>query len=372
MKGHTMKAQRAGTGESNPPTKPDPKKSNGNGSKAKGRRFTAKQDDLVDLCILVAYIVQARGQASFDDVNAVIEGPLTSKVHPNTLSKALEALRKKEILAIEFAGGERRYSMKRVKFNCSVEIAHVDKLIPTLKDDTAGVAIMAELAGDVGTGKKPRDYPEDWADYEVTLMLLEPWYGSQVFEGNVYLQDAFENHEHNKSIKKGQDPKTIPLLFDRHPDGKSLSVHKACVAGFIRDNLNRAGKSSYNVDLFGLENLKITVGEGRKNGKNLVISKLPIQAPTNRQGASGAGFGYYETLMPGQKITWRFSAPTKNFMTPAEMERWLRRVLCQNRRSMSPARGTQTGAAELLEVKCSKWSVQDKDAPKEDQQQPQS
>jgi hypothetical protein len=87
-------------------------------------------------------------------------------------------------------------------------------------------------------------------------------------------------------------------------------------------------------------------------------------------GASGAGFGYYEVLLPGQEIVWKFSAPTKNFMTPAEMERWLRRVLCQNRRSMSPARGTQTGAAELLEVKCSKWSVQDKDAPKEDQQQP--
>lgn len=356
-----MRGKRAGTGESNPPT-PDA----GNGSKAKGRRFTSKQEDFIDLCVLVAYIVQARGQASFDDVKEVIESPLNSKVHPSTLSKALEALRKKEILAIEFAGGERRYSMKRVKFNCSVEIAHVNKLIPTLKDDTAGVAILAELKGEDGKDGTKRVYPEDWADYEVTFRLLEPWYGSQVFEGNVYLQAAYEAHGQNGTFKQGQDPKTIPLLFDRHPDGKSLVVHKACVAGFVSDNLNRAGRSSYNVDLFGLESIKIVPGEGRNgngaNGdklKHLVVSKLPIQAPTNRQGASGAGFGYYETLMPGQIITWKFSAPTKNFLTPQQMERWLKRVLSQNRRSMSPARGTQTGAAELVELKCSKWSEQD-------------
>jgi hypothetical protein len=343
--------KRARTNRGAPPT-----------SKVTDRSFTAR--DFVDLCILVAYIVQSRGQASIQDVEGVITGPLNSKVRTTTLSKILRAMNKKDILAVEYGGNELRYSMKRIKFNCNLEIAQVNDLIPTLKADTAGIAIMAELSGET-KGPKPTKKPKNWVDYEVTLRLLRPWYGAQPLDGNNQLRASLRNHKFPGLFKDDQDPKTIPLMFERHPDGESLVVHKACVAGFIKGHLNRAGKSFYNVDLFDLEDIVVQVGEGRPNGTNLLIAEHPIQAPTNRQGATGAGMGYYEALQPGQIVHWYFSAPEKHFLSPAEMERWLRRVLKRNRRSMSPARGTQTGAAELVEFKFERWSDQD---PKQEQE----
>jgi hypothetical protein len=308
----------------------------------------------VELSVLAAFIVQQRGEASVQDVQGAIKDNLGSSVHVSTLSKVLEALKSKDLLAALFRGEERVYKMKRIKFNCNVEVAHVQKLIPTLMDDPAGIAVKAEIEGHLNEGKstkggKARNLAAEWANYEVKFKLLTPWYGSQVLPGNALLAMAYAQSKYPNTFDQNCDPTMIPLLFERCWESGGILVHNACVRGFIKSHLQSIGQSAWSVDRFLVQPIV-------HMPKKIIIAKHPIQT---QQG--GAGFGYYEAILPGEELTMKFAAPTVNFISPAMMERWLGRALRNPTRSMSPARGSQTGHAKLVEIKHTLWSKLDED-----------
>jgi hypothetical protein len=351
-----MKEQRAGQGELDTTTeKKKPPKKGGNGgiTTAQGRKFT--KDDFVELCVLCAYIVQQRGQASIHDVQKAIKIELNSRCHVSTLSKVLEALRSKDHLAALYQGSERVYKMKKLKFNTSVELAHVQRLLPTLLEDPAGMAIKAEIENKLQEGKcrttKGRDYPAEWATYKVRFKLLECWHGGHVWDGNAVLQAMYENSAFNATFDQNCDPAQLPLLFERNVEG-GIKIHVGCVRGFLENQLSAAGMSKASVQFFGLSAIN-------HMPKCILIQKYPIQ----RGDQGGAGFGFYETILPGEEITWEFSAPTVNYMAPDRMKRFLERALLRpgKGRTMSPARGSQTGSAQLVEITHSLWSDEDKD-----------
>jgi hypothetical protein len=348
-----MRTQRVGQAETKTTTE-TPKGGNGEGLKAhKGKRYTNK--DFKELCLIIAYIVQRRGAASHEDVMGVFQREMQSKVHPGTLGKVLEALRKKEILAANYQEGVRLFSMKRVKFNCSIELAHLTNMIPTLEEDAGGVALMALIEGIEGKKKEEGRYPQAWADYEVRFKLLRPWLGGTPYHGNPMLQVAYEKSPYRAkpAPKLDGDPNDMPLLFPRSTIDGALIIHRACVSGFLKGGLRSANLSPFAIEHFHVEDILVRPEPGQ-----LTLELWPVMRADEWRG-KGGGLRQYEALVPGVEITWTFAAPSKNFISPANMEHWLRRILRSNGRSMSPARGNQTGKAELLEVKHELWKWED-------------
>ena len=163
----------------------------GNGiDKLKGKRYSQK--DFKELSLLCSYIVQRRGGASHADVHDVFTLDMRSKVHPSTLSKVLEALRYKDIFAVIHNDGERIYKMKRLQFNCNIELAHLTQMIPALEDDPAGLAIMAIIEGAEQDTKEKDRYPQLWADYTARVKVITPLYGGTPMAGNPYLSMCYE------------------------------------------------------------------------------------------------------------------------------------------------------------------------------------
>jgi hypothetical protein len=326
---------------------------NGNGSKgsipaAEGRKFG--KEDMPELCVLVAYIVQQAGLANQDDVKRTITKQLDSKVHPATLKKALEALRFKDILAMNYEGGMPHYKMRKLKFNCNVEIAHVTRLLTALLDDAAGMAIKSQIeqylgAGEDGNRGKSQGYPKGpYALYTLKLKLLQKWYGPYPLEESPARQSEYEKTDFKAHGNVG----TPYHVFQRTFDGKKLSIHTGCVRGFFKNHLGKLGMGPNAIRYFDFEPIEHRPQLPLK----VMTNRLPVQrADAAKAGEStGAGFIYYETLMPGEVITVQFTAPTVNFVTPKELENWLRHVLRFCTRSMSPARGSQTGKSELVSL----------------------
>ena len=325
---------------------------NGEGRLAplKGKRYSKK--DFMELSLLCAYIVQRRGGATHGDVLEVFTTEMASKVHPSTLSNVLEALRAKDILAaIHNADGERSYQMKRLQFNCNVEIAHLTRMIPKLEEDPSGVAIIALVEGAEGKVKEEDRYPQAWADYTVQFRLIEPWYGGTPVAGNKYLLSCLESSPYRvKGLDLGKlDPKAYPLFFGRNPLDGALVVHRACVKGFVSGCLRSIGVTPWSIDNWHFRAIMI------KPKIPLTTYLSPVQRDNNFSKGGGAGLQDYELVNPGEEITWHFAAPTKNYISPANMERFIRRILRTSPRSMSPARGSQTGEAELVSIEHSLW-----------------
>ena len=350
-------------------------------SRMKGRRFTNK--DQVELAVLVCYMVQTRGNMSIKDMLDYLHRGLNSRVAKQTLFKVAEQLRSRKFLVANYIGAERCFSMARVQFNAGsmTEVAHthIDGLISSLTADPAGIAIAAEIGallgvtgpgGKPGKGGKPRKYPREWATYTAKLQLLEPWLGAWPIVGNALLKRMYDLTPEYAHLDLNCDPKEIPLVFLRGRGG--LIVHADCVRGFIEKHLPSLGMSPMDVRNFYLgsivikpslkeEQLKVIDEEELKalTLKDLSVYKSPIQRPASHTGggmaAEGAGFGFYEAVMPGTIVEWKFDAPTVNWPTPEQIEWWLRSILDRSHRSLSPARGGQTGAAELLSLDIKKW-----------------
>lgn len=327
----------------------------GNGAKTKstGRLPTNKkyaktrEEDVMEVSLLCAYIIQQRGGATNAELVSILREQLRSIASSSMLHHVLEMLRKKDILAATNTGGSWVYTLKRLKFNSNIEIAQLGStkgIINTLYDDPAGLAIKANIESAIAA-KEPKkvNKPQDWAVFEVKFRLLTPWLGAQPIEGNEYLSVCYGTSPFKLAEEHFKDPKSLPLVFERDAITGELLIHRSCVRGFIKTHLSQAGRSEFNVDLFGVQEIRV------KPEKPLTVVKKPIQ----RQGvrgneSSGAGFAHYETLFPGEELMMKFTAPTKNFLTPKQLEKWLRVALEYPTRSMSPARGVETGSAELL------------------------
>lgn len=341
-------------------------------SKIRGRSFTAK--DQLELAVLLVYIVQVKGECSLHDMKTFIEETLNSKCRIETLSKVAEQLRKRGFFVANQVIAERCYSMGKVKFNrgSNVETAHthVDGLISSLYEEPAGMAIVAEIRGELGM-KEPKnqgDYPRAWGTYKVKMVLETEWLGSIPIQANPIVMDEYQRSPY-QVVDFNCDPKDMPLVFRRGPTG-GLLVHADCVRGFFEKHLPALGMSPTHIRYFHIGPIEVHPSKEQLEVKKLAhgVFKSPIQRQEAHTGggqaASGAGFGYYEAVLAGTEIEWEFDAPTENFPTLASIEFWLRKCLQRSARFMSPARGGQTGSAKLLSLELEKWPAIDKQMTK--------
>jgi hypothetical protein len=327
-------------------------------SKIKSRKFATK--DQLELSVLLVYIVQVKGEATLNDIQEYMKDSLNSQCNINTLSKVSEQLRKRKFFVANNLSGERRYSMGKVQFNrgTNVEIAHtnVDGLLTSLFEDPAGVAIVAEIRGELGTkGPKPRDFPTKWGTYIVKMRLIDYMLGGLPLDGNPAIAREIAASRYNKHIDTNCDPKQIPLVFLRSPDG-GLRIHTHCVYGFFKKHL-----SSLNVPPSFIQCFRFRPIDFYPDPEKLQVDvwRNPIHRDETQTGggqaSSGAGIGHYEMVPAGTEITWRFDAPTKNFPSLQQLTFWLTQSLECSQQTMSPARGKQTGHAELLSLTIEEW-----------------
>lgn len=330
-----------------------------------GRKFT--KDNWEELWLLGLYGVQRRGGATCHEIVELIQKDLNSKVDPRTMSRVLEALRKKEFLAANVEGADRVYSTKKLQFNCPMEIAQVDALLCRLKEDPAGIALAVSIEAEEGGSDSGKDlaYPMDWADYTITVKLITEMRGAYPYAGNPALVEQYKASQFNATFDADKmDPADLPLIFDRGPNGGVLISARAFV-GFIEHHL---GSLQY----VARDKVRRCTPWDKQHFYVQPIEVLPparvvlVRRPTVSMGGpgdrgGGKGLKWFETLPPGTEITVRFSAPTKNFVSSRDMEAWLRRCLRAPVSSFSPACGRQTGASELIKFECSEpWWQPDK------------
>lgn len=353
---------------------------NGKGVKVEGIRFT-KKENWLDLLLVLAYDIGSRGQATVSEVLHDIEVKFNctfwANKGMNMVSDGLEALRKQDLLAeAQNSEGQGVFSLKRIKFNCNPALISMKALIEELKSDAAGMLIIERFTSGEGA-KQTRERPEEPADFQIEYVLLWPILGSQVWAGNLYLQEMyfaagkyFTLHELNKDgtiklDKNGNrvmkeefsDHTEIPLMFERSADGKIVAAHTATISGFFEKAFEAFPPSAHARRGYQAREF-IGCAPIICEPENLSIEKKPVIRNEKGvgQGGQACGLRNYEVLKPGLKLTLEIACCTKNFITPPEMRRWLKRVLRMPIRSMSPARGRQTGGAKLLGLKYRLWS----------------
>lgn len=352
------------------------------GIKVEGISFAKSKERMPDLLVAAAFAVQCRGTATVFEVFEDFISPkgLNSKVKENTISDALEGLRKMDVLAEgQNADGQRVFSMKRVKFNCNPQISDVRQMVENLKSDTAGMLIIERFRGNDITQEK-RAWPDEPADFEIDVVLLDAMTAGQVWNGNYLYQqlyfDAgkwFTLHQTNKdgTLKKDDKGNYIykneyvdhaerPLIFERTWDKKLMLTHPQALQNFFANNVsaftptknegfNRAIQVS---NFFGLEAFTCDVPEHM-----LTIFKGPVirDNPGPRESV-GAGLYNYEAVKPGLKATLCFTCPTKNFILPKDFKFWLSRTLRRPIRGMSPSRGARFRGMVLKAMRYKLWS----------------
>jgi len=347
----------------------------GNGTKKtqeKQKKYKKKSyarnrpDDVMELSIICTYVIQQRGGATIGDLLTIFKEELNSTVTEKLVTHVLECLRDRDFIASILRHGEWVWKIKKVKFNCSIEVPHVRGMINKLEDDPAGIAIKAEMEGEIsGKSKKTRDYPCNYAAFEADFMLLSPFYGGQPYTASPQLQRLVAESPYQFKGAKSEGPLSLDakqrdslLVFERAsnktlPDGTVLGegeivIHSACVRGFIQTHLRMAEKAPSHCKLFGVEEIRV------KPQLGLELAAHPIITHGNDvswEWGKGSGVAFYEALQAGEILTLKFLAPTKNFLTPKQYEAWLDRAFRSPARSMSPARGVQTGRAKLVALR---------------------
>jgi hypothetical protein len=364
---------------------------NGGGVKVKKIQFGKKSEgpgNYFDLLLVIAYCVQARGRATVGDVFDDITTRLVATVNKNTLAGALEALKKQEILAQgDDCDGNRVYSMKRFKFNCSPTIAEgPEGLTKELRADSTGALIVEKFIA--AKDKKGADTPRPCGpvDAIATIVLTDGWLGGQLWDGNDELQENYfeagryytlhlQRHQRINGIKEipkkdGLIPMLDrfdaerPLMFERTYDGRIKATHAHSVQNFFKNAveggrpINNNCRRGFDVSNFmGFTDIIV-----EPNEMQLTFSKRPIHRNEKGPKSESASPKYYECLKPGTELDIHFSFPTENFVTPEEMKKWLTLTLRTCIRSMSPARGDQVGTGcKLKQFRIKPWNKYDED-----------
>ena len=265
----------------------------------KARSFAkSREKDVRDLSLLISYTVQVRGGAIHREMMTILKDEMGCKVRPELVSHVLELLKDKDVLAANQRGDEWVYKMKRLNFNCNVEVAHVTRMLPTLQDDPSGIAIMAMLenAAHNGSKKKEDRFPKDWHQFKLTFKLTDKITGGAVIDGNNHLLELYENGEHKPFDLAAMDPKQrqTTLIFERDDQGNFM-INRACVRGMFKHVLSMAGKApKWNLPHIGIRPIRF------KPGNSVTSCKYPVQRNEEHSKGGGAGFSWMEVVRPGQ------------------------------------------------------------------------
>jgi hypothetical protein len=312
--------------------------------RGKATRYSAK--DFVVLSIYSVFIIQQRGELTIPELQQVFKDEVNAIVHESTLLKVLEALRRKNFVVANLAGGEWRWGMGKVKFTVSAsENAFFDGILPTLYDDPAGIAIKESIeAGIANKEGKKEAHPCEYMDYEATYILHDMLLGSQPLDGNPYLCDQIKSSQYSSTLEHAKDPKETIRVFERGPQGE-LRIHTECLQGAFNKHLPwiRNGRGIH-IRYFFFEDVLLTPPQ-----KLFGFRRLPIVVIDGAMGKpTAAGVALYEAVFAGAEVVIKFSAPSKNFIPPEMMKAWCGRWLRRYHRSISPARSRRCGGGEMI------------------------
>lgn len=325
---------------------PPIKVGNGKGTSLPRVKLTAKNSG--DVAVIVLYTIQTVGEMSLKELRLKLQSMFNVHIHPSTLKNTVRALRAKDLLSIGYRDdGTDVYKMAKLRFTHSTtELAHVKnvtEMLTALKDDPAGQALLAllgEAEANANTDtSKGRKYPRDWHLFEIKIKLIMPLLGAHPAIGQLkadYVASPFKDKE--------LDLTADPLIFDRGPEGE-LVIGKNCIAGFVEMGLPALHIPYTTINLWRFSDILV-------RPKTVTRIHLPIQSgqATGRRGVNtGAGMKWYEAIPAGEVIEIRFLAPTTNYLDPEKFKQFLEIAFEFNKRSISPARGTQYGTAKLVD-----------------------
>ena len=333
---------------------------------ARPRTLTRPQE----VGLLLAYVLQKLGEATVEGIDKAIHEHGTSlnklNVHVTLarLKASAEALRARGILSMRYGDdgdeGDTKvplYKMRRRGWEAPPEVATFAKLMPiliaTVEDAALKSALDLDENSDDDSEKKgagaSRNHYRGFQTLLVGLVNEQPFHGGQPIVGNPALEQAWKRSPFRpegthvapqvvtvrkvKVLDYGVD-----LVFERAHDGR-LFIHAGVVRGWIGSICYHLGYSS--------EGMRVLVG----TPGIYIEPKQPLlveQRPLNANG-DGVGMARYETLQPGEDITFLMRVPTEGHKAPS-LEEWQNLLAWGCRfapRHLSPARGRMTGACRL-------------------------
>ena len=313
--------------------------SNGNGKKPKKVKFGAKQ--MAEIGVIAAFVVQHLRKPTFEEIQECVRDKLSATIHKVTLERALDGLCKakfitKSSMSDEKGTGRTTYTMRTVWRN-PPEMAHVTTLLKALATNPEAEQIMAALNAqeEAGTKKARKEGPGDFHQFEVEIVTLDPWVGSMPGDGEV--------HNRNRTMFPTRiDKENIPIVnyWDRDEATGLFRIAQDVQQGWFGCNVARYFQyGPWWGELVAFSPILFTPDQ------DPVQIKLPCTGGPHGQ---NAGPQFYEAILPGQKMTMRFTAPTKKFLTAAQLESFIFEAGLRPRRGLSPSRGRKYGRFAVI------------------------
>jgi len=324
-----------GNGKSNGNGSGNRKNGNGNGKKRKKVKFGAKQ--MAEIGVLAAFVVQHLRKPTFEEIQDCFRDKLFATVHKSTLQRALDGLCKakfitKSSMSDEGGTGRMTYTVRTVWRN-PPELMHVETLLKRLATTPEAEQIMAAMNAQEEAGgpkKARREGPGEYHRFEVEFVTLDPWVGSMPGDGEV----------HNRTRSQFPtriDKESIPIVnyWDRDEATGLFRIAQDVQQGWFGTNVARYFQvGPWWGELVAFSPILF------KPDQDPVQIKLPCTGGPHGQ---NAGPQFYECVLPGQKMVMRFTAPTKKFLTPVQLEAFIFEAGLRPRRGLSPSRGRKYG-----------------------------
>jgi hypothetical protein len=302
----------------------------GNGTKA-----PVKIDDLVEVTIIGTYLVQKLRKPTIGEVLDTARDKLGAIIHRATLKRALEGAQKGNLVTgakVDMEDGTAKtvYSMKTAIWRAPPELAHIVDLLPVLLKDEGAVAIKAWFDKQEGAGGKKAKRGPDICDYHafrVTAVTLDPLLGSQI---NCAHTNAVRKEFPSKLDEAGTE---VEGIFERCPLTGDYLIPQDVLQGWFGTNVCRFSNMTASKAMYiAFSPLRI---RPKKPIRQMI---LPV---TSRTGPAAPKS--YETIAAGEEILFEFMAPTRGFMTMAQLERGFIEAGLRPVRGISPARGRRFG-----------------------------
>ena len=311
----------------------------------------------VELGIVVTYIVQKHGEPRTEEIAEKLRELGIAVNGGEQLRDVLKALKSRDILSInsdQYRGEYHDYArMKRITFATLPEAATIKDLLPALwETDVARAIKQAMDAEEVKPDstetetKKAKERRAKYTDAHIYSALFE--LGARIYGARMTSDSQAsirENSQYQAKLSNGRkaDASKIDLFFDRDMDTGAIVIHSAAVRGWFSTPLPRITKFS---DSVGVNHCSFDEALIFPDTHGVRVTTLPVIPAGFSRGGSQPQT--YETIMPGETMKVRITAPTRGFMTPEELRGYLEFVGMHAMRHLSPARGSETGKMKLI------------------------
>lgn len=304
------------------------------------------KDDISEVKLIGVYLTQKIGMPTAEEIIEVAEDKLGCIIDKRTLERALHGASKQDIIArerkkIASKGGQSHkvYSMKRLNWHAPPEYAHVSDLLPELikTSELKEIKSWFDSKEKKGESKGQRgNVIDNYEAFEFTAMTLDPLLGSQI--ACEYSESIVEEFK-----LEGETVLDVDGVWQRDGLSGEFIIAPDILQGWFASNAARyIGLADSRVQYVAFAPVRFTPHEPPQQ------YMLPVN--NARQGASAPK--PYEAIPAGQMLEFRFTAPTKGFLSPTQIEYVINMACLRPRRGFSPARGRRFGRAIVKSFTC--------------------